>query len=63
MPVIVSLVIYLLLSGLLWWLICLLPMPAPWDRVVHVVFIVLLLLIILAGVGLLPGLHLPLIQL
>lgn len=63
MPVIVSLVIYLLLSGLLWWLVCLLPLSAPLDRIVHVVFIVLLLLIILSGVGLLPGLRLPLILL
>lgn len=63
MTLIVSLIIYLVIFGLIWWVVSLLPLPAPVDRIVHVLFIILLVLIILVGVGVIPGQSLPVIRL
>jgi hypothetical protein len=59
MDAIVSLIVYLVVFGLIWWLVGMLPLPAPVGQIVRVLFIILLIGIILAAFGIVPGLHLP----
>lgn len=59
MTVMVSLAVYLLVIGLMWWLVSLVPLPAPLDRIVHLVFLLILLAVVLIGSGLVPGFSLP----
>lgn len=63
MDAIINLVVYLVVFGLIWWLISLLPLPAPVAQVVRVLFIIMLILIVLSVFGILPGNHLPRINL
>ena len=59
MNIIISLIIYLVVFGLIWWLVGMLPLPAPVAQIVRILFIILLILIILSVVGILPGGYLP----
>jgi len=59
MDVIISLIAYLVVFGLIWWLVSMLPLPAPVAQIVRVLFIVLLILIILSFAGVLPNGYLP----
>ncbi|QYF96205.1 hypothetical protein KY495_22205 [Massilia sp. PAMC28688] len=56
---IVSLIIYLVVFGLIWWLVTLLPLPAPVAQIVRVLFVILLILIVLAVFGIIPNSYLP----
>jgi antibiotic biosynthesis monooxygenase (ABM) superfamily enzyme len=62
MTLIISLIIYLVVLGLIWSLIGMLPLPAPVAKIVQFLFIVLLIIIILAVVGILPGISVPLVR-
>jgi len=59
MDIMISLVIYLVVFGLIWWLVSLLPLPAPVAQVVRVLFILMLIVIILSAAGIIPGGYLP----
>ncbi|MDC8756998.1 Thivi_2564 family membrane protein [Janthinobacterium fluminis] len=59
MHVIISLIIYLVVLGLIWWLVSMLPLPAPVAQIVRVLFIILLILVILSVFGIIPGGYLP----
>jgi len=59
MDLIVSLIAYLVVFGLIWWLVSMLPLPAPVAQIVRVLFIILLILIILSFAGVLPSSYLP----
>jgi hypothetical protein len=59
MDIMINLVVYLVVFGLVWWLVSLLPLPAPVGQVVQVLFILMLIVIILSAVGILPGGYLP----
>ncbi len=59
MDIMISLVVYLVVFGLIWWLVSLLPLPAPVAQIVQVLFILMLIVIILSAVGILPGGYLP----
>ena len=63
MNVLISLIIYLVVFGLIWWLISMLPLPAPVAQVVRVLFIILLILIVLSVFGIIPGSYLPRLKL
>ena len=63
MNVIISLIIYLIVFGLIWWVISLLPLPAPVGLIVRVLFTIMLIIIILSAVGILPGVNLPQVRL
>jgi len=63
MNIIISLIIYLVVFGLIWWLISMLPLPAPVAQIVRVLFIILLILIVLSVFGIIPGGYLPAIRL
>lgn len=62
MDVLIGLIVYLVIFGLIWWLVGMLPLPAPVAQIVRVLFVILLILIILSAFGLVPGLHLPRIR-
>jgi hypothetical protein len=59
----VSLIIYLVVFGLIWWLVGLLPLPAPVAQIVRVCFIILLIMIVLAVFGIIPSSYLPRLKL
>ena len=55
MHLIISLIVYLVVVGLIWWLVRLLPLPAPVASIVNVLFIV----IVLASFNIIPHSYLP----
>lgn len=62
-----SVAIWLVFAGLIWWainrIIAVIPMEEPIRTVVHVILVVVLCLIVLnALLGLLPGVHFPLLR-
>jgi hypothetical protein len=59
MNILISLIVYLVIFGLIWWLVSLLPLPAPVAQIVRVLFIILLILIVLSVFGIIPGGYLP----
>jgi len=59
MSIIVSLIAYLVVFGLIWWLVSMLPLPAPVGKIVQILFIILLILIILSFAGVIPNAQLP----
>lgn len=63
MDVIISLIVYLVVFGLIWWLVSMLPLPSPVAQIVRVLFIILLIFIVLSVFGILPGGYLPKINL
>lgn len=63
MDIIISLIAYLVVFGLIWWLVSMLPLPAPVAQIVRVLFIILLILIILSFAGILPSSYLPRLKL
>lgn len=56
----VSLIVVLVVFGLLFWLVSLLPLPGPWKQVVQVLSIIILILLVASyflgwgGMGSLP---------
>jgi len=59
MDSLINLIVYLVVFGLIWWLVSLLPLPTPVAQVIRVLFIVLLILIVLSVFGIIPGNYLP----
>ncbi len=58
----VDLLILILVCGLVWYIVGLLPLPAPWKQIAMVILALILVLILLGM--LLPGagVHLPLVR-
>lgn len=63
MNTIISIIIYLVIFGLIWYCITLLPLPAPFAKLIQVLFILLVILMLLSLVGILPGGHFPTLSL
>jgi hypothetical protein len=63
MNVIINLIAYLVVFGLIWWLVSLLPLPSPVGKIVQILFIILLIIIILAFAGVIPNTQLPTLKL
>jgi hypothetical protein len=63
MSILISLIIWLVVLGLVWYLIGLLPLPAPVGTIITVIFILILILIVLGLFGIVPGFHLPTLNL
>jgi uncharacterized Tic20 family protein len=59
MNIIISLIVYLVIFGLIWWLVSMLPLPSPVAQIVRVLFVILLILIVLSVFGIIPGGYLP----
>ena len=52
----VTLIVSIILLGLLYWVVSLIPLPSPFPRVVQVLFIILLVLMLLNAFGVSTGL-------
>lgn len=63
MTIILSVIIYLIIFGLIWWAVGLLPLPSPIAQIVQVLFVLLVILMLLSLFGIVPGGHFPLIRL
>ncbi len=63
MDTIIHLIIYLVIFGLIWWVVGMLPLPAPVAQIVRILFVIMLICIILAAVGILPPRFLPRLKL
>jgi hypothetical protein len=62
MTILINFIVWLVVVGLVWYLIGLLPVPAPVSTIITVCFILLLILIVLQlfGIG---GYRLPMLRL
>lgn len=56
----ISIIITLVVLGLVYWLITLLPLPDPFPLILKVVFIILAILVVLQALGINTGITLPL---
>ncbi|HOY21596.1 MAG TPA: hypothetical protein PK002_00485 [Cellvibrio sp.] len=63
MDIIINLIAYLVVFGLIWWLVSMLPLPASVGKIIQILFIILLIMIILSFAGILPSGQLPRIRL
>jgi hypothetical protein len=59
MNIMIDLIVYLVVFGLIWWLVGLLPLPSPVAQIVNVLFTIILIVIILSTFGFLPRSYLP----
>lgn len=50
----VNCIIWLLIIGMVWWLVSFLPIPAPLGTIITVLFIVLAVVVILSIFGVVP---------
>lgn len=55
MSIIVTLIVYVIVLGLLWWLVSLLPIPAPFGQIVQVLFVLLAIVAVLSAFGVIGG--------
>ena len=55
MALITTLIVYLIVIGLVYWLVSFLPLPAPFGTMVRVLFIVLAVLAVLSAFGIIGG--------
>ena len=62
MSVIVSLIIYLIVLGLIYWLVRMLPLPAPFGMIIRILFVLLAVLACLSLLGVVGGNYLPVIR-
>ena len=63
MSTIVSLIIYLIVLGLIYWLVMMLPIPAPFGLIIRILFVLLAVLAGLNLLGVVHGNYLPIIRL
>ena len=55
MSVIITLIVYLIVLGLLYWLVSLIPLPDPFGQIERVLFIILAVLVVLSAFGVVSG--------
>jgi len=55
----IGLITWLVLIGIVWWLVGMLPLPAPIGQIINIVFIIFLILLVLSFFGVVPGFSLP----
>lgn len=53
----ISLLILVIVFGLLYWALTLLPLPQPFRNIALVILILIFILVLLGMVGVLPGYH------
>ncbi len=63
MDALIHLTIYLIIFGVIWWLVDMLPLPSPVAQIVRLLFLIMLIMIILVAFGVLPERYLPRLQL
>ena len=52
----VTLIVYLVLLGLVYWLVSLIPLPSPFPEIIRVLFIILAVVAVLSAFGVMPSL-------
>jgi O-antigen/teichoic acid export membrane protein len=62
MSLIITLLVYLVIFAICWWIVGQIPLPGP-TWVVPVIFGVIFLIMVCSVVGIIPGAHFPLIHL
>ena len=62
MSIIVSLIIYLIVLGLIYWVVMMLPLPAPFGLIIRILFVLLAVLACLSLLGVVKGSYLPIIR-
>ena len=62
MSIIVSLIIYLIVLGLIYWLVRMLPLPAPFGLIIRSLFVLRAVLACLSLLGVVNGNYLPIIR-
>lgn len=55
MVFITSLIVYLIILGLVYWLVSLLPLPEPFGNIINVLFIILVILLLVYALLGVPG--------
>lgn len=55
MHIIITLIVYLIVLGLIYWLVSLIPLPDPFGLIVRVLFILLAVLVVLSAFGVISG--------
>ena len=55
MSIIITLIVYLVILGLIYMLVNLLPLPDPFGSIVRVLFILLAVLVVLSAFGIIGG--------
>lgn len=56
---IVSLIVSLVVIGLIYWLVSLLPLPHPFGVIVQVLFVILAIVLVLSAFGVIPAGSIP----
>jgi hypothetical protein len=57
MSILIALLVFCLIAGLVWYLIGMLPLPAPFGTVVRVILILIAIVWLVSYLGPFPGLH------
>ena len=55
MAIITTLIVYLIVLGLIYWLISFLPLPDPFASIIRVLFVILAVLAVLSAFGIIGG--------
>ena len=55
MSIVITLIVYLIVLGLIYWLVSLIPLPAPFGQIVQVLFVLLAVLVVLSAFGIIGG--------
>ena len=55
MSIIITLIVWLVIIGLLYWLVSLIPLPHPFPVIIQVAFILLAVLAVLSAFGIVGG--------
>lgn len=58
-----NLIVWLIILGLIWYLVTLLPIPAPISQIIRVLFLIIVILVVLGAFGLIDGFNLPRVKL
>lgn len=52
----ITLIVYLIVLGLIYWLVSLIPLPSPFGQIVRVLFILVAVVAVLSAFGVMPRL-------
>ena len=52
---IITLIVYLAVLGLIYWLVSMLPFPAPFGQIIMILFVLLAIVVILSAFGIISG--------
>lgn len=56
LPVLITILVYLIIGGLIWWLVHRLPLPVVLLQIIDVLLVIILILLILSLFNAVPGL-------